>query len=259
MQGKFLCLGMLAVFLSGCGNSSLNSLPPAKEGLVSSLGSETEMPGQTTAAVRNADAKRQLKAIADRAEAANTAEGDRYVVGPQDVVEITVFNVSDLSKTLQVSEIGTINYPLIGETHVSGKTTRQIEQDLTRALGAKYLQNPQVSVLVREFNSRRVTLDGAVKKPGIYPLQGRMTLLQLMATAGGVSDVAEDDIIIMRKTDGQQVAARYALSELRTTDGRNKDPELQAGDVIIVNRSVAKVAFGHALQALSLTRYLTLF
>ena len=110
------------------------------------------------------------------------------------MLEVTVFKVPDLSKVVQVSEAGTINYPLIGELEAGGKTAREIEQDLTKLLGTKYLQNPQIGVFVKEYNSQRVTVEGAVKKPGVYPIVGGMSLLQAVATAGGFESNAEDTI-----------------------------------------------------------------
>jgi polysaccharide export outer membrane protein len=165
--------------------------------------------------------------------------------------------VPDLSRTVQVSEAGTINYPLIGETAAAGKTAREIEQDLTAKLGAKYLQNPQVTVMVKEFNSQRVTIEGAVKKPGIYPLRGGMTLLQLIASAQGLTNVAEDDAVVLRQENGRQKAARFALSEIRSAGA--EDLPLQAGDVVIVNTSMTKEAFNTVVKAMPLARFFFLF
>src|SRR5262249_61773057 len=119
----------------------------------------------------------------DRTGPAATAEANNFIaaslpgntaykIGPNDVIEITVFKVPELSKQVQVTDNGTVNLPLAGEIVVAGKTAQQIERELARTLGAKYLQNPQVSVYVKEYNSQRVTVEGAVKKPGVYPLRG---------------------------------------------------------------------------------------
>jgi polysaccharide export outer membrane protein len=89
-----------------------------------------------------------------------------YKIGPLDVLDISVFKVAELSKSVQVADGGTINLPLVGEVPAAGKTAQEVETDLTAKLGAKYLQSPQVTVFVKEYNSQRVTVDGAVKKPG---------------------------------------------------------------------------------------------
>jgi polysaccharide export outer membrane protein len=265
---KLLGLGLVVASLAACGTSSLDDVPMAT-GATASTGPTTSNTQKTSfaadgslastgdTAVSDGDAKRQLRAVAKRAIEANKAGAAAYQVGPQDVLDIAVFKVPDLSKTVQVSEAGTINYPLIGETPASGKTAREIEQDLTAKLGAKYLQNPQITVMVKEFNSQRVTIEGAVKKPGIYPLQGGMTLLQLIATAQGLTNIAEDDAVVLRQENGRQKAARFALSEIRSAGA--EDLPLQAGDVVIVNTSATKEAFEMLVKATPLARFFFLF
>ena len=105
-----------------------------------------------------------------------------------DVLDISVFQVPELTKSVQVADTGTINLPLVGEIAVVGKTAQQVERDLTARLGAKYLQNPQVTVYVKEYNSQQVTISGEIKKPGVFPLKGNTSLLQLIALAGGFED-----------------------------------------------------------------------
>ena len=109
-----------------------------------------------------------------------------YKIGPLDTLDISVFQVPDLTKSVQVSSTGTINLPLVGEIAVAGRTAQEVERDLTSRLGAKYLQNPQVTVYVKDYNSQRVTVDGAVKRPGVYPIKGETSLSQVVAEAGGM-------------------------------------------------------------------------
>jgi polysaccharide export outer membrane protein len=203
------------------------------------------------------EATTQLRKVVKIALSGNDQGSSAYRIGPQDVLNITVFKVQDLTKTVQVSEAGTINYPLIGEINVSSETARQLEQKLTRMLGAKYLQNPQVSVIISQHNSQRVTIEGAVKKAGIYPLKGGMTLLQLVATAQGLGKLAEDEAVILRETNGKRSAARFTVSELR--NGDSNDPQLKAGDVVIVNTSATKQAWVTLLQVVPLARTFVLF
>src|SRR5262249_11741621 len=89
-----------------------------------------------------------------------------YKIGHADVLDISVFKVPELARTVEVDESGTINFPPVGEVSVIGKTARDIEHDLAKRLGARYLRSPQVTVSVKEFNSQRVTVEGAVKSPG---------------------------------------------------------------------------------------------
>lgn len=158
-----------------------------------------------------------------------------YKIGPRDVLDISVFKVPELSKTVQVSEVGTINYPLVGEIAAGGKTAREIEQELTKKLGAKYLQNPAVTVFVKENNSQRVTVEGAVAKPGVIPMAGGMTLLQAVAQAGGLGATADKTAVVFRMVDGKRLAGKYDISDIRA--GKSQDPQLQSGDVIIVPTS----------------------
>ena len=90
-----------------------------------------------------------------------------YKIGAMDVLDISVFQVPELTKSVQVADTGTINLPLVGEIAVVGKTPQQVERDLIARLGAKYLQNPQVTVYVKEYNSQQVTISGEIKKPGV--------------------------------------------------------------------------------------------
>lgn len=173
-----------------------------------------------------------------------------YKIGPRDVLEVTVFKVPELSKVVQVSEAGTISYPLIGEVQAAGRTAREVEQDLTKSLGAKYLQNPQVSVFIKEYNSQRITVEGAVKKPGVYPIVGSMSLLQATATAGGFEDAASQTVLVFRQTNGKRYAAKYDVASIR--EGAMEDPQLQAGDVIIAPTSDVKEGMTTVLKLLPL-------
>ena len=172
-----------------------------------------------------------------------------YQIGAQDVLDITVFKVPDLSRTVQVSDNGRITYPLVGEVSVAGRTPQDVERSLASSLGGRYLQSPQVSVFVKEYNSQRVTVEGAVKKPGVFALKGRSTLLQAIAMAEGLDrDTAESTAVIFRKTGEGRSAARFDLDDIR--NGRSTDPALVQGDTIVVGTSNAKVAFGYLVKAL---------
>ena len=114
-----------------------------------------------------------------------TPDKSAYEIGPLDTLDISVFQVPDLTKSVQLSGTGTINLPLVGEIAVAGRTTQEVERDLTSRLGAKYLQNPQVTVYVKDYSSQRVTITGEIGRPGVYPIKGPTSLLQIVATAGG--------------------------------------------------------------------------
>jgi polysaccharide export outer membrane protein len=166
-----------------------------------------------------------------------------------DVLEISVFKVPELSKSVQVANTGTINLPLVGEVAAAGKTAAEIEKDLTQQLGAKYLKSPQVTVYVKEHNSQRVTIEGAVRKPGVYPIRGTLSLLQLVATAEGVDkDIYSKDVTVFRTVDGNRMSRVYDIDAIR--EGKADDPPLRQGDLVVVDTSASKTAFQNTLKIL---------
>src|SRR5439155_22085147 len=131
-------------------------------------------------------------------------------IGPLDVLDVQVFQVPDLTRSVQVADTGTIHYPLVGDVQAAGKTAHQMEADLAKKLGATYLQSPQVTVFVKEYNSQRITVDGSVRRTGVFPLKGRTTLVQALADAGDINnDIASGDIVIFRTIDSKRSAARF--------------------------------------------------
>jgi len=176
-----------------------------------------------------------------------TAGNSGYLVGPTDVLEISVFKVPELSKSVQVADTGTINLPLLGEVQASGKTSSEIEKDLTRKLGAKYLKSPQVTVYVKDHNSQRVTIEGAVKSPGMVPIRGTLSLIQLLASAGGVDrDLYSKDVTVFRTVDGNRTSQVYDIDAIR--EGKASDPQLRQGDLVVVDTSAAKSVLEHTLK-----------
>jgi polysaccharide biosynthesis/export protein len=191
----------------------------------------------------------QRDAQAPGAFSATTAGNSGYLVGPMDNLEISVFKVPELSKSVQVANTGTINLPLLGEVQASGKTASEIEKDLTRQLGTKYLKSPQVTVYVKEHNSQRVTIEGAVRKPGVYPIRGTMSLLQVVATAEGVDkDIYSKDVTVFRTVDGNRMSRVYDIDAIR--EGKADDPPLRQGDLVVVDTSASKTAFQNTLKIL---------
>lgn len=196
-------------------------------------------------------AKSDVAQSIDKLTSAARPGTSSYKIGPEDVVEVSVFRVPELTKIAQVSETGLVNLPLVGEIVVANRTAQEVERDLAARLGAKYLHNPQVTVLVKEYNSQRITIEGEVKKPGVYPLRGRTTLIQAIAVAGGMEQVADtSEIIVFRQNGAQRSAARFDLDAIR--GGQVRDPEIVAGDVVVVNSSALKSAFNNVVKMLPL-------
>lgn len=176
---------------------------------------------------------------------------DGYRIGPQDVLDISVYQAPDLTKSVQVAETGTINLPLVGDVQAGGLSARDLERSLKAKLSEKYFQNPQVTVFIREYNSQRVTVEGSVRSPGVYPYRGPTTLLQLVATAGGLSEVANgSDVMVFRTSTGAKQAARFDVDEIKA--GRAPDPPIMQGDVVIVNSSTGKKLYQDVMKALPL-------
>ncbi len=165
-----------------------------------------------------------------------------YLIGPMDQLDVNVFQVPDLTRTVQVDAAGQIILPLIGPLNAAGKTVPQLQADVAAALRQKYLQSPEVTIYISQYASQRITVDGAVTSPGVYALQGRTTLLQAIAMAKGADKVGDERrIIIYRTINNQKMGALYDLTAIRA--GTLEDPEIYARDVIVVERSGVKSAF----------------
>ena len=171
-----------------------------------------------------------------------------YRISPQDVLEINVYQFPNLSRVVQVDGTGRVSLPLVGGVVAGGRTVSEFEADVTRRLGAKYLQSPQVSVFVKESVGLRVTVDGAVKKPGVYTLKGKTTLLQALALGEGINEIGDaSTVTLMRTVDQKRVGAKYDVAAIRA--GQAEDPMVYGGDTIVVDESAAR----QGLQVLKAT------
>lgn len=234
--------------MAGCAGSSQNSSSFSSGSEEASTGTFTPTDASRDAASGTGGAKVVPSSLVAASVEQRTPGSAVYHIGPFDVLEINVFKVPDLSKTVQVSEDGRFSYPLVGDVQASGRTASQIEKDLARQLGDKYLRNPQVSVFVKEYNSQRVTVDGAVKNPGVFPMKGQMGLIQAIALSGGLDQLAEGTVIIFRQIDGKQAAARFSLNDVR--QGKIDNPQLAAGDIVMVPTSDLKENLQNVLKVL---------
>lgn len=175
-------------------------------------------------------------------------ENEPYIVGAFDRIEIEVYGVPDLKRAVILDSNGSFSYPLVGQVQASGLTPTQISNALAARL-TTYIKNPQVTVNVIERVSQNVTVDGQVAKPGQYQVLGRQTLIRLVATAGGTTEFAKlDDVIIFRTVQGQRYVGIYNLAAIRR--GNYADPEIYANDIIIVGDSVARRRFQDVLTTL---------
>lgn len=170
-----------------------------------------------------------------------------YKIGPNDLLDIEVFGVSELKRQVRVNTTGHVSMPLIGLVPLAGLSPADAEAMLAVAYGDKYLQDPQVSIFVREFTTQRITLDGALVKPGIYPLVGQITLLRALAMAGGGAQMADmEKVMLFRVTpEGQRLTETHDVMKIRT--GEAPDPMLQSEDMVVVNRDSRRTALRDSL------------
>lgn len=173
-------------------------------------------------------------------------EQREYLIGPYDRVDINVYGLADLTRTVQVDASGKIALPLVGEVDAAGRTTSQLATEL-RAKLARYVRDPQVTVSADTVN-QMITVDGQVSKPGLYPVQGRMTLQRAVAKAEGTTEYARTNyIVVFRRVDEKSMAALYDLRAIR--QGLYADPEVYANDVIYVGESGGRRVFQAAMQS----------
>src|SRR5207237_6051765 len=120
-----------------------------------------------------------------------------YRLSPSDLIDVEVLDADNLRRTVRVNAAGAISLPLIGRIAVAGMTTQEAEDIIAAKYSEKFLQNPQVSIFVKEFTTERITIEGAVARPGIFPLAGQMTLLRALAVAGGFGPIADTSKVML--------------------------------------------------------------
>lgn len=177
-------------------------------------------------------------------EKLSNAVSSEYIIGSEDVLDITVWRNADLSKTVEVRPDGRVSLPIIRDTVAVGKTPAQLAEEMTNKL-KEYVQNPVVAISVKEVKSSNIFVLGEVKNPGKYPLKSKTTLLQGVTVAGGFTPTAaRNQLVIFRFTEAapgmKRLTASYDEIVLRT--GINENFELKPGDTIVVP-SEAMVVF----------------
>jgi polysaccharide export outer membrane protein len=150
---------------------------------------------------------------------------------------MVVFNVEALSREYRVDMAGNLAVPLIGQVSAVGKTTEELRQDITRRLGERYLRNPSVTIGVTNSTNNKITVDGGVREGGLFPVTGPLTLLQAVAMSGGVDPQQGNPrrVAIFRQIQGKRMAAAFDLVSIRS--GETPDPDVYAGDIVVVQNS----------------------
>lgn len=172
-----------------------------------------------------------------------------YKLGPGDVLQIQVLNAEQFNRKLRVDSIGNVSLPLLGNIRVSGLTPHEVETVIADVLREKYMHDPQVGVFVEESASLRFSIEGAVKTPNVFPLKGRVTLLQALAMGGGFTKMADPtQVRILRGTGAAQRTLVFDAEKIR--EGKLPDPVVLGNDAIIAESSTAKTVFYETLDTI---------
>jgi polysaccharide biosynthesis/export protein len=167
----------------------------------------------TTGFLTSASAQQQRAAYGD----------SEFRLGPEDVIEVSVYQEKDLSTVVPVRPDGKISIPLIGEMPASGKTAIELQKEITQRY-SRLIAEPAVTVIVKEVNSPKVSVSGEVKNPGMYKIRDRATILDVLAMAGGTTEYAKKDKILVIRVDsaGAQQSIRIKLDD--QINGKKADP-----------------------------------
>ena len=157
-----------------------------------------------------------------------------YLIGPTDILQIYVWKEPELTRDINVMPDGNITFPLIGEIQAEGKTVEDLKKTITEKL-ENYVTAPEVTVIVNESRSRRVYTVGKLNRPGPYPLMPDMTVLQILSTAGGFAEWADEkNIWIIRREGGKEVQIRFNYKEYISGDNLEQNILLKPNDTIVV-------------------------
>lgn len=220
---------------------AVSTLPVLAALLVAACGSSRGLDARNMTAVDLTDVETVLVSTADATE---------YRIGVGDKLNVEVFQVEDLSfEELVVDTSGNISMPLIGNVRGAGRTAGEMSADIADRLAARYMRDPQVTVSVKEAASQKITVDGAVTKPGVYEMRGSTSLLQAVAMAEGPSRVADlSKVAVFRNIEGRRAVAIFDLAAIRA--GQAADPQVEGDDVIVVDTSRLNSALREVLGAL---------
>lgn len=176
--------------------------------------------------------------------------GAEYRIGSDDLIDVTVFESPELGGTGRVSASGVVSLPLIGTVHALGKTTQEVEKAVAEILRMKYVNDPHVTVFVREYASQPVSIVGSVKVPSIYQLKGQKSLLDMIAMAQGLDQTAGKTIQVIRKDQdtGDSRTITINVEDLFQNGKTELNVPIQAGDVINVLQAGSIFVVGEVVR-----------
>jgi len=157
-----------------------------------------------------------------------------YVIGPDDVLSVLFWRDKDMSVDVVVRPDGKISLPLVNDIQAGGLTPGQL-RDNVNTIARRFLEEPSVTVVVKQINSRKLFITGQVEKPGPYPMSGTTTVLQLISMAGGLKEFTDGKrILIMRTKDGKQTGRMFNYREVTSGKHLEQNIELHPGDTVVV-------------------------
>ena len=173
-------------------------------------------------------------AVASRGAAPAVAVPADYVIGPEDVLSVVFWRDKDMTGDVSVRPDGKVSLPLLNDVQAAGLTPAQLRDRLIEA-SKQYFEDPNVTVVVKQMNSRKVFITGEVNKPGPYPLVGPTTVLQLISIAGGLRDYADSKkILIVRNENGRPMSYLFNYKDVVSRKNLRQNIELKPGDTVIV-------------------------
>jgi polysaccharide export outer membrane protein len=215
-ESRFFLIGMVTVWLI----TSCASAPSPKPETTFSdpLGKETVSSKKWTAM----NEKLLMGALSSNKELYRD-----YRIGPEDLLEISVFEEEKLNKAVRVSSQGNVSLPLIGVLKVKGLTANELEREIRDLLAEKYLQDPHVSVFIKEYRSQRISVIGAVEKPSVFEVTGQKTVLDALAMAGGLKEEAGHLLFLIRSVHGDETRSE----ESEEKEGNQPSPKTSVIDL----------------------------
>jgi polysaccharide export outer membrane protein len=170
-----------------------------------------------------------------------------YRLSANDLFDVEVFEMDNLKRTVRINAAGMVSLPLIGAVAVGGLSVPEAEERIAKRYSEKYLQDPQVSIFIKEFTTERITVEGAIGRPGIFPLTGQMTLLRVIALAGGFGSIANTSEVMIFRVNENNVrqVATFDVEQIRA--GKAEDPLIKGDDLIVVQRDKVRAMLKDSL------------
>lgn len=209
-------------------------LPPIALGMMLSFSALAEqLVEQTPAKAVKVEAVADTSAM-DKVEPAVVEVDSGYQIGPEDLLEISVWKEEGLKKEALVRPDGGLSFPLIGEVHAAGKTAGQLKKEIAQRL-EKFIPDPVVSIALLRVVGNKIYVIGKVNKPGEFPAGRYVDVLQALSMAGGLTPFAsENGIKVMRKEGGKDIVFQFRYSDVKNGEDLGQNIQLKGGDVVVV-------------------------